>query len=66
MNMRIKVKGDQFVEQDATLLQEVQINNKPFAVIDFGSGQYVKGVFSRYFVVSTASLVKQVENIRDE
>jgi hypothetical protein len=64
--MQIKVRGDMFTEIDAKLLQEVQIDGKPFAVVDLGAGQYVKGVYSRFFVVSTASIIKQIEDIRHE
>jgi hypothetical protein len=49
---------------DAELLQEVQIGGKQFVIVDMGSGKYVNGVFSRYFVVSTACILnKQIDDV---
>lgn len=51
---------------ECEVLQEVQIANKPFIVVDLGAGQFVKGVYARYFVVSTSQIVgKNIENIRE-
>jgi hypothetical protein len=62
--MKVKLARPLEEPLDVEVLQEVQINNKPFVVVDLGAGQHIKGVFSRYFVVSTACIMKTMEDIR--
>ncbi len=62
--MKVKLLRPLEEPLEVEVLQEVQINNKPFMVVDLGAGHHIRGVFSRYFVVSTACVQKSIEDIR--
>lgn len=61
--MRVKVFTgvDSF---EAEVVQEINIHNHPYVIVDLGIGAHARGLFSRYFVVSTSCIEKQIENVR--
>jgi hypothetical protein len=63
--MQVKLDNGTSEPLECNVLQEVQIGGKPFVVVDLGAGQFVRGVYSRYFVVSTSAITnKTIEDIR--
>jgi hypothetical protein len=45
-------------ETPCKLMGDIQVEGVPFSIVDMGPGYYVRGVFTKYLVVPSNSIVR--------